>query len=226
MGLANAIKPLSQCKKSPWRNKSTPPGPRGLHPAGALARTHRGLEYETPSRQELLRAESHQNHKESAHTLPEARGLLSGTTRRGPLSNNRKNRLDPVKIKAKRQLLAKLRPCPRPPTLRLARGLAREASDGLPILRLAQGLARKASDGEPILRLARGWLVRPRTGNRFSDSPEAPPGRPRMSYRFSTSLKAGSANNPIASASTNFSDKMPRPTGAFNRSRDIGRTTA
>ena len=52
--------------------------------------------------------------------------------------------------------MAKPWPRLRPPTLCLARGLAREASDGLPILHLAQGLTRKASDGEPILRLARG----------------------------------------------------------------------
>ena len=84
------------------------------------------------------------------------RGYVSGTIKRGPLSKNRKNRLDPVKTKAKRQLLANPRPCPRPPTLRLARGLARKASDGLPNLRLARGLARKASDGLPNLRLARG----------------------------------------------------------------------
>ena len=88
MGSANAIKPLVRCKKSPWRNKSTPPGPRGLHPTGALARTHRSLEYETPSRQELPRAKSRQNLRKSAHTLPEARGLLSGTIKRGPLSKN------------------------------------------------------------------------------------------------------------------------------------------
>ena len=31
--------------------------------------------------------------------------LVSGTIRRGPLSNNRKNRLDPVKTKAKRQTI-------------------------------------------------------------------------------------------------------------------------
>ena len=103
MGSANAIKPLSRCKKSPWRNKSTPPGPRGLHPVGALKPTHQGLEYETPSRQELPRAESRQNLRESAHTLPEARGLLSGTIKRGPLSKNQKNRLDLVNIEAKRQ---------------------------------------------------------------------------------------------------------------------------
>ena len=52
--------------------------------------------------------------------------------------------------------MANPRPCPRPPTLRLARGLARKASDGLPNLLLARGLARKASDGLPNLRLARG----------------------------------------------------------------------
>ena len=76
--------------------------------------------------------------------------------RRGPLSNNRKNRLDPIKVKAKGQLLAKPRPCPEPPTLCLATGLARKASAGLPNLRLARGLARRASDGLPIFRLARG----------------------------------------------------------------------
>ena len=64
-GLSKCNKPLARRKKSPWRNKSTPPGPQGLHSVGALARTHRGLEYETPSHQELLRAESRQNLKES-----------------------------------------------------------------------------------------------------------------------------------------------------------------
>ena len=52
--------------------------------------------------------------------------------------------------------MAKPQPCPKPPTLRLARGLTREASDDLPIFCLSRGLARKASAGEPILRLARG----------------------------------------------------------------------
>jgi len=81
---------------------------------------------------------------------------VSGTTKRGPLSNNRKNRLDPIKVKAKGQLLAKLWPCPKPPTLCLAKGLAREASDGLLVFCLARGLTRKASAEEAILRLARG----------------------------------------------------------------------
>ena len=90
VGSTNAIEPLAQYEKCPWRNKSTPPGPRGLHPAGALVCTHRGLEYETPSRQELPRAKSRQSLRESAHTLPEAWGLLSGTIKRGPLSKNQK----------------------------------------------------------------------------------------------------------------------------------------
>ena len=32
--------------------------------------------------------------------------ILSGTIRRGPLSNNRKNRLDPIKTNAKRQIIS------------------------------------------------------------------------------------------------------------------------
>ena len=91
--------------------------------------------------------------------------IVSGTTRRGPLSNNRKNRLGPIKIKAKGQLLAKPQPCPRPPTLRLARGLARKASDDLPNLRLARGLAREASDDLPIFRLARGLARKASAGD-------------------------------------------------------------
>ena len=141
--------------------------------------------------------------------------------KRGPLSENQKNPLGPVKIKAKKQLLANPRPYPRPPTLCLARGLGRpteslprsrprtkglgrptespprskprrKASDGLPIFRLARGLARKASDGEPILRLARGRL----------------------------------GNNPVASASTNLPNQASHPINATNHSRDVRRTTA
>ena len=42
------------------------------------------------SRQELPQAKSCQNLRESAHSLPEARGLLSGTIKRGTLSKDRK----------------------------------------------------------------------------------------------------------------------------------------
>ena len=105
--------------------------------------------------------------------------------------------------------MAKPRPRSRPPTLRLARGLAREASDGLPILRLAQGLARKASDGEPILRLARG------PAREASDEvPILRLARGRL------------GNNPVASASTDLPDRMSCPINATNHSRNISRTTA
>ena len=146
------IKPLTQHEKSPLRNKSTPLGPRGLHPAGALARTHRSLEYETPSRQEPPRAKSRQNLRKSAHTLPEARGLLSGTIKRGPLSKSRKDRLDLVKIKTKKQP---------PANTHLIRGSAGPPGPPRTISGLTQsGLGpeqnHEASDEEPTLRLARG----------------------------------------------------------------------
>ena len=59
--------------------------------------------YETLFYQELPQVKPRQNLKKSAHTLPEARGLLSGTIKRGTLSLYRKNHLDPIKNKAKRQ---------------------------------------------------------------------------------------------------------------------------
>ena len=62
------------------------------------------------------------------------------------------------------------------------------------------------------------WPQRPRTGNRFSDSPETPPKRPRTSYQCSTSFKTGSANHPIASASTNHSHDVIRMTARYERS--------
>ena len=84
------VNPSLEREKSPWRSEITPPGPRGLHPAGALARTHQNLEYKTPSRQELSRANSRQNLRGSASTPPKARGLLSDTIKRGTLSRNQK----------------------------------------------------------------------------------------------------------------------------------------
>ena len=135
---------------------------------GALARTPRGLEYETPSHQELPRAKSHQNLRESAHTLPKARGLQLGTIKRGPLSENRKNRLDPVKIKAKRQLLA---------NPHLVRGYRFSASLEASHIRPRTGNRFSVSLEAP--------RVKPRTRCRFSASLEAgsattlsPPPRP------------------------------------------------
>jgi hypothetical protein len=62
---------------------TTPSGPQGLHPMGALARTHRKLKpptpqkYSTPTRKQ-------QSLQISTKVLPlEARGLLSGVIIRG-----------------------------------------------------------------------------------------------------------------------------------------------
>ena len=59
--------------------------------------------YKTLFCQELPQVKPHQNLKKRAHALPEARGLLSETIKRGTLSVYQKNHLDPIKNKAKRQ---------------------------------------------------------------------------------------------------------------------------
>ena len=97
--------------------------------------------------------------------------LLSDTIERGTLSKNRKNCLDLVNTKAKRQ------PCGPRLILRFARGSRRKASADSPIRPrptpqglgratnspprprpLARGPTRKASGEVPILHLARGRL--------------------------------------------------------------------
>ena len=199
MGPANMIKLLTQQRRSPWRSKSTPLGPQGLHPTGALARTHQNHEYKTQSRWELLQAKYQQSLRESARTLSEARGLLLDTIKRGTLSKNQKDCLDLANIKAEGQPrgLGRFSDSPKAraakasdekPTLRLAEApspeaLPRKASDGLPILRFARGPAHKASDEVPILLLARGRL----------------------------------GSYPVTAASTGTS----RPTNATNHSRDV-----
>jgi hypothetical protein len=72
--------PRHHKKLRPQRSQTTPPRPRGLHPAGALARTH--LNKMQPSRADPL-AKIRQNLQASARTPFEARGLLSGTVIRG-----------------------------------------------------------------------------------------------------------------------------------------------
>ena len=103
MGPANAIELLTQQRKSPWRSKFTPPGPRGLHPAGALARTHQNLKKQTPIPTGQVSTKPQQTLRGSARTPPEARGLLSDTIKRGTLSKNQKDRLNLTNIKAKGQ---------------------------------------------------------------------------------------------------------------------------
>jgi hypothetical protein len=65
----------------PRRSQTTPPRPRGLHPAGALARTHRN---ETqPRKAGPLAKKCDKSLQASINTPFEARGLLSGTIIRG-----------------------------------------------------------------------------------------------------------------------------------------------
>jgi hypothetical protein len=63
------------------RSQTTPPRPRGLHPAGALARTHRN---ETqPRKAGPLAKKCDKSLQASTNTPFEARGLLSRTIIRG-----------------------------------------------------------------------------------------------------------------------------------------------
>jgi hypothetical protein len=65
----------------PRRSQTTPPRPRGLHPAGALARTHRN---ETqPRKAGPLAKKCDKSLQASINTPFEARWLLSGTIIRG-----------------------------------------------------------------------------------------------------------------------------------------------
>ena len=110
--------PCSNGEKSPWRSKPTPPGPRGLHPAGALARTHRNHRVQNTIPTGAATSQVSSKPRESARTPPEARGLLSDTTRRGTLSKIQEYCLSLAKTKAKRLLQGLDR------ILRFARGLA------------------------------------------------------------------------------------------------------
>jgi hypothetical protein len=73
-------RPRHHKKLRPQRSQTTHPRPRGLHPVGALARTHRNKIQ--PRRAGPL-AKIWQNLQASARTPVEARGLLSGTVIRG-----------------------------------------------------------------------------------------------------------------------------------------------
>ena len=136
---------LAQQERSPWRSKSLLQGlggyTRRVHsraPTGTTRTKHNpdGSRYKTESRQSL---------NDSAHTLPEARGLLSDTIKGDTLSKNRKESLGLAYINAKgrSQGLGRFSDSPEAraaTTLRLAEALSpRKASDGLPILRFARG---------------------------------------------------------------------------------------
>jgi hypothetical protein len=66
-----------QNKLRPRRNQTTPPRPRGLHPAGALARTHRNKMQ--PRKAGSLAKKCDKSLQASINTPFEARGLLSRT---------------------------------------------------------------------------------------------------------------------------------------------------
>jgi hypothetical protein len=79
---APGLRPV-RMREQPDRLKhhETPPRPRGLHPAGALARTHRN---ETqPRKVGPLTKKCDKSLQASINTPFEARGLLSGTIIRG-----------------------------------------------------------------------------------------------------------------------------------------------
>jgi hypothetical protein len=65
----------------PRRSQNTPPRPRGLHPAGALARTHRNEMQPRKAGPHAKKCDK--SLQASANTPFEARGLLSGTIIRG-----------------------------------------------------------------------------------------------------------------------------------------------
>ena len=160
-------------EKSLWKSKPTPPGPRGLHPAGALVRTHRNHQVQNTIPTGAVANQVSSKPQESARTPPEARGLLSDTTRRGTLSKNKKCCLNLVKIKAKRLPPGLCR------ILRFARGLAprpHTKAKSAPPRPSRRGLAPKGLDGMPILRFARG---------RARQTYSWPPSRPNSSDKTS-----------------------------------------
>ena len=96
--------PCSMEKKAPGRVNPLLQG-LGGYTRRVRSRAPTGTtKYKTRSRQELLRTKSRQKPQESARTPPEARGLLSDTTRRGTLSKIQEYCLSLAKTKAKRLL--------------------------------------------------------------------------------------------------------------------------
>ena len=155
-------------EKSPWRSNSTPPGPRGLHPAGALARTHRNLKKQNPiSTGAGINQASANPQGECTHS-PGGSGATVGYLRTGYPKRTSKGSLKPhqkTKLEGKPWVPHPPRPSPpgSPPRLEpRAGGLgvltqspprARLPTEGLGrgcILRVARGLSRKASARSPI----------------------------------------------------------------------------
>ena len=84
----------------PRRSQTTPPRPRGLHPVGALARTHRN---ETqPRKVGPLAKNCDKSLQASVNTPFEARGLLSRTIIRGTPKTPKSQLVTPISTKLQR----------------------------------------------------------------------------------------------------------------------------
>ena len=156
--------PCSAEKKAPGRVIPLLQGLGGYTRRMRSRAPTRTTKYKTQSRRELL-SQVLSSPQESAHTPPEARGLLSDTTRRGTLSKNQIHCLSLAKIKAKKNnhevsadspIRPRLAPRPQtkgqsPPPRRgpLAEAPPRKASDGMPILRFTRGWARQQTSSPP-----------------------------------------------------------------------------
>jgi hypothetical protein len=84
----------------PRRSQTTPSRPRGLHPAGALARTHRN-EIQ-PRKVGPLAKKCDKSLQASTNTPFEARGLLSGTIIRGTPKTPKSQLVTPISTKVQR----------------------------------------------------------------------------------------------------------------------------
>jgi hypothetical protein len=84
----------------PRRSQTTPPRPRGLHPAGALAHTHRNKTQ--PRKAGPLAKKCDKSLQASINTPFEARGLLSGTIIRGTLKAPKSQLVTPISTKLQR----------------------------------------------------------------------------------------------------------------------------
>jgi hypothetical protein len=84
----------------PRRSQTTPPRPRGLHPVGALARTHRNKTQ--PRKASPLAKKCDKSLQASVNTPFEARGLLSGTIITGTLKTPNSQVVTPISTKLQR----------------------------------------------------------------------------------------------------------------------------
>ena len=122
MGPANAIELLTQQRKSPWRSKSTPPGPWGLHSTGALMVTHQNHEYKTLSRREPLHAKiSTKPQGECSHS-PQGSGATVEYHKKGYPKQEPRISLKPRKYQSQRTITGSQ------PILRLTRSPRRNDS--------------------------------------------------------------------------------------------------